>query len=136
LEKIKKNIFTEEHIFYEDLFTKCNYDLRKSLNILQGIAPFIEKVDSVDEFVGIIPKYFIDRFFNVDLQSIRKFVDDFVRSGYGFIQFLYQLNSIDNLNLDFRIVLSFFEEKAVVGCSSEIMMLDLCCKKIELIDKK
>ncbi|KAM0685011.1 replication factor C subunit 4, partial [Conglomerata obtusa] len=121
--------------FYGDLFRKCSYDLRRSLNVLQGIAPFIEKAD-VNEFVGIVPNIYVSEFLEIKIENLEDFVDRFIRSGYGFIQFVKQIGKnfvCANNNINFYQVLSEYEAKAVNGCSNEMMLLGLCCKKIEIL---
>ncbi|KAM0678305.1 replication factor C subunit 4 [Binucleata daphniae] len=122
--------------FYNDLFVKCGYDLRKSLNILQGIAPFINEMQSLDDFIGIVPKEYINRFLKLNKTNIEEFVDEFVCSGYSFLQFLYSLGetlAYDKASLVLHQVLSFYEAKAICGCSTELMMSALCYKKIQIL---
>lgn len=131
----EKNEFNKLDEFYENLFKLANLDLRRALNVMQGIAPFINEVDKVDEFLGIIPEVIIDNFLKVNIKDSKKFVDMFIREGFSFLQLLSQLSKM-RLTEEFRIEIGRLEEKAVVGCSSEIMLLELCCMKVEIFDKK
>lgn len=118
--------------FYQNLFLKCGMDLRRSLNVLQGVAPFINDIENVDDFVGIIPDSVIDRFYNLENKDIYKFTQDFIRESYSFHQFILQLNErCGESDGQFAIYLSEIEKKCVVGCSTDLLMLSLCCKKME-----
>ncbi|KAM0676280.1 replication factor C subunit 4 [Gurleya vavrai] len=137
--KYLKNVGEKENLkvddfFYKNLFEKCNFDLRRSLNIFQGMAPFIDQNQNVDEFVGLIPQEIIKEFFILKINEIENFVDKFVRSAYSFLQFINQISNeiqLDEKQILFHEELSIFESKAILGCSTEILMLGLCCKKIE-----
>lgn len=125
-----------ENTFYEKLFVKCNYDLRRSINLLQGIS-CLKNVD-IDEFVGIIPKEVVDEFFKVTKDTMLSFVDRFIRNSYSFIQMLYQLNQYkidDKYKCEYYAALSMFESKTLNSCLSEIMLMALCAKKIEIFNK-
>lgn len=126
----------KERDFYKDLFVKCGYDLRKSLNMLQGMSPFIKDINNFDDFIGVVPKNIIDRFLNIKMDNVDEFVSFFVWSGYSFLQFLYALTEsivLEKDKLVFYQVLSSFEAKAINGCSTELMMSSLCYKKLEII---
>lgn len=123
--------------FYEQVFVKCNYDLRRAMNLLQGIAP-LQNVE-IDELLGIIPENIMEQFMNITKKNYLEFVDLFLREGYSFMQFLYQLNKmkIDNeKKSDFYSMLSFFESKAINGCTTEILLMGLCTRSIDILSDK
>jgi replication factor C subunit 2/4 len=120
--------------FYDDLFEYCKYDLRRALNMLQGMHPFVR--EGMD-FIGNVPQDIINEFLRINEDEISEFVRRFVKEGYSFLQFLQQMNETlacdEKKRAEFYTILSLFEERAVIGCSCELMMYSLCCKKIEIL---
>lgn len=125
-----------ENAFYDDLLLKCGMDLRKAVNVLQGIAPFIAEIEDVEEYIGIVPENVIRNFFKISKKNYLDFVKSFIRKCYEILQFLKQISlwQIENENwFNFIIEISQAESRAVIGCSIELILLDLCCKKIILL---
>ncbi|EJW03100.1 hypothetical protein EDEG_02508 [Edhazardia aedis USNM 41457] len=121
--------------FYKELFEKCGKDLRRSLNVLQGVSPFISKTGSISEFIGEIPEEIINKFLSLKQKEIDEFVSMFIRCGYSILQFFLQLtrSKIDNiLRPELSLEISLLESRAILGCSTEILLYDLCCKKIQI----
>lgn len=122
--------------FYKDLFAKCGMDLRRSLNALQGMAPFIDDVKCIDDFIGILPETVVDEFFGLRTANVVAYVDVFTRSSYSFLQFINQVSlrthEKEGGQAEFYLFLSEIEKKCVVGCLTDLLMFSLCYKKIEI----
>lgn len=122
--------------FYQELLRKCNFDLRKCLNILQGIKP-LKKFD-LDEVIGILKNEIIDQFKTVDFSNYRNFIKMFLFQGYNFMQLLMQLtNNISGTNLqraEMARILAECEGKSINGCSDEICLEYLCLNYISIIN--
>ncbi|TBU00522.1 small subunit of replication factor C [Hamiltosporidium magnivora] len=138
LKKIGKleNLDLKEEI-YDKIFLFCKYDLRRSVNLLQGIHPLVNENIDFDEYMGIIPKNVINKFFSLRrTNEIKYYVDEFIRNGYSLYQFLFQLadacDGKDEERCMFYKELSLIESRAVLGCSTEILLYSLCCKKLEI----
>lgn len=122
--------------FYQELLRKCNFDLRKCLNILQGIKP-LKKFD-LDEVIGILKNEIIDQFKTVDFSNYRNFIKMFLFQGYNFMQLLMQLtNNISGTDLqraEMARILAECEGKSINGCSDEICLEYLCLNYISIIN--
>lgn len=116
------------------LYKYCNYDLRRAINTLQGIAPL--KGCSLEEVMGIISEDVVEEFWKVTFKSQESFVMSFLRKSYPLIQFVTQLAASlrgdDVQKARFSEALSLVEGRAVIGCTEEILMRLLCCKKLEI----
>lgn len=122
--------------FYQELLRKCNFDLRKCLNILQGIKP-LKKFD-LDEVIGILKNEIIDQFKTIDFSNYRNFIKMFLFQGYNFMQLLMQLtNNISGTDLqraEMARILAECEGKSINGCSDEICLEYLCLNYISIIN--
>ncbi|KAF7684375.1 putative replication factor C subunit 4 [Astathelohania contejeani] len=121
--------------YYKELFQYCGFDLRRSVIALQTIGPLIGNEFSVRDLIGYIPEKIISEFLELKFDYIQEFVNNFVRMGFPLLQFLKQVN--DHLNeqskeMDVSLIRAIVnaEAKAVRGCSTEILLYDLCCKKV------
>ncbi|KAK6089337.1 hypothetical protein P3W45_001660 [Vairimorpha bombi] len=147
--------FSDE--FYTDLFTKCNHDLRRSINVLQGLAPLqnnmenegpIEDIDSldvedpildnnlVDDIIGLVPKNEIKAFKKITKENYKEFTKSFIFKGYSVLQFIYQLVENDIFTKEdsiskFNLMLAEMEEKLVIGCSDEVVLTKICLSKLK-----
>lgn len=137
LERIGKSENMEfKSEFYSDLFKKCNGDLRKCLNILQGIKPLVD-VD-IDEVIGIIKDEIIQNFRKIDFKNYKKFIKNFIFEGFNFVQLLTQLSDMDGSfgsdkqKAGFSKVLAECEAKSFNGCGDEISLEFLCLNYISL----
>lgn len=144
--------------FYSNLFVKCNYDLRRSINVLQGLAPLqnnlnhdgeIEDLNSldindpmlnsnlVDDIIGLVPLEQIEIFSKITKDDYKSFVQNFIFEGYPILQFIYQLVDTEIFkkeifNSKFNLLLAEMEEKLVVGCSDEVVLTNICLSKISM----
>lgn len=135
LEEIgKKEGLSLDHKEYEKIFRYCNYDLRRSINVLQGISPLKEDV-LIEDVVGIVP---IEEFKKV--KDYKTFVEEFIRKGYSVLQLIHQLGDTtlggtDEQKSKFSLELSKLEEKSTLGCSDELILTKLCLVKSRLYSK-
>jgi hypothetical protein len=122
--------------FYQELLRKCNFDLRKCLNILQGIKPL--KNFDLDEVIGILKNEIIDQFKTIEFSNYRNFIKMFLFQGYNFMQLLMQLtNNISGTDLqraEMARILAECEGKSINGCSDEICLEYLCLNYISIIN--
>lgn len=161
LERIGKMEGIEaEDEFYRRIFEKCGRDLRKSVNILQGLHPLIYNINIngnsningglndtinsdinalIDEFVGIISDKIICQFKNISLSTYPDFIRNFLFEGYSVLQLIDQLSSLDftkdNLKkASMAKILSEVEGKAMSGCSEEVLLEYLCVNYLSIIN--
>ena len=146
--------------FYAELFSKCNGDLRKCINVLQGIRPLYSdgentgrdenrsnadkegKVlkDSVhknlDNLIGRIPSRITEAFAGLSFTNYRAFVSSFIFEGYSTLQLVQQLSEgvhgTQKQKCLFSLLLSESESCCVKGCSDEIVLMNLCLKKMSI----
>lgn len=113
--------------WYSTLFKTCGNDLRKSINVLQGVAPL--KEFSIEDVAGVIPQRVVDEFWKANRTNIMEYVRAFLREGYSALQLLYQLNDFcvgsDEQMAEFHLAIAMLEGKSVVGCSDEVVLLNL-----------
>lgn len=145
--KKEKLNFSSE--FYDQLFKKCNNDLRRSINVLQAIKPNVENntmIDSldlmdieseetnqysfVDDIIGLIPNRIIEKFVNLNLQNYKEFIKYFINQGYFVLQLIYQLQDVI-VDSEFYILMSEMEEKLIYGCSEEIVLTKMCLWRVQ-----
>lgn len=119
---------------YSDLLRRCNGDLRRCLNVLQGIKPL--KSYDMDDIVGTVKKESIDNFKSLDPKSSREFVKGFICSGLSVLQLIAQLSQglygTDRQKCELAKVLSDCEAKCVNGCADEIVLTFLCLSCISI----
>lgn len=126
--------------YVECIFKKCSGDLRKSINIMQGLAALknIEYTeDLIDSLVGRIPNDIYFKLFN----ETESFANDFIRDGYSALQLIQQLAETENDDKSgksfkitipnitsekeksrFYLLLSELEGFSVNGCSDELVI--------------
>lgn len=127
----------KDESFYRDLFEKCNGDLRKCLNVLQGIKP-LGNFD-IDEAIGVLKDEIIASFTKITFLTYKSFIKMFLFEGFNFIQLISQLSSqITNLKLEDKQkselskILAECEAKSVNGCADEICLEFLCLNYISI----
>lgn len=135
--EVLERIIREESVSFcaaERLYRYCSYDLRRAINVLQGIAP-LEEYD-LEELLGIIKEDVVQAFWSVTSQSLESFVSAFVRNSYSLGQLVAQLavslQGADHQKAEFAQVLSMVEGRSVIGCNEEILVRLLCCSKIDI----
>lgn len=126
--------------FYTELFKKCDKDLRRCVNVLQGIKP-LEKFD-IDDIVGMIPKDVVESVFRLDFSTYLDFVDMLIFQGYSVEQFIKQVSEMlseagltDMQRCEIVRVLSEAEAKTVTGCSDELVLMFVCLNVISAMTK-
>lgn len=133
LERIgEKEGLGKDKEFYVELFKKCNGDIRRCLNIMQGLLPLANgsiKNDLIDTLIGKIPEKIIMNFMQLTEKERVKFMQDFLFEGYSVLQLVRQLNNQLCINLiedqqisKFAWILGESEAKCLIGCSEEIVM--------------
>lgn len=130
-------------IDYNDLFIKCRKDLRRCLNVMQGIKP-LQKYD-LDDVIGLVKDERIDEFLSLRLENYKEHVNSFIRSGYSVLQFIIQLNSKITGNFlgsfeekkvcEFLNIIADCELKSINGCSDEIVLSYLALNYISIFKK-
>lgn len=138
----KAENLTYDEDFCKKLFYKCNCDLRRSINVLQALAPLQSinnntKNDLIDDIIGIIPEEIFIKFKSITKNSYNSFINDFLFEGYSVIEFIHQLSDFEIFNKEilkakFNLLLCEIEEKLIVGCSDEITLTKVCLYKISL----
>lgn len=133
LEKIGNTENMERNkIFYNDLLKKCDGDLRRSINVLQGINPLNNP--NVDEMIGRIPEDVVKGFW--EAKDPYEFAREFVFESYSTLQLIKQLSESlrgsDFQKAKFSKSLSELEAMSVKGCSDELIVITLCMKKIKI----
>lgn len=120
-----------------ELFRKCNKDLRKSLNVLQGIAPLADY--DLDSIIGVIKHEKIEEFLKLNRKSYRQYVAEFINDGHSPLQLIYQLShklgddkSLSIEKCEFFKVLSDGEMKCINRCSDELVLSFLCLNFVSL----
>lgn len=115
--------------WYRRLFMLCGNDLRRSINVLQGIAPL--QHFCVEDVAGMIPQHVVDGFW--ERRDITEHVRGFLRTGYSVLQLIQQLNGQlrgdDRQDAEFHMALSALESKLVTGCSDEVVLLNLLAQR-------
>nr|AJA32508.1 replication factor C subunit 4 [Nosema pernyi] len=141
LERIGKNEnLNLSHREYEKIFKFCNFDLRRSINVLQGIKPLINIKDDliIEDIIGIVP---LEDFKQVDSANYLNFINEFLLKGYSVLQLIHQLSDFsmrgtDKQKAEFNLGLSKMEEKLVVGCSEILVLTKICLLKIRIFEQK
>ncbi|ADM11062.1 DNA replication factor C small subunit [Encephalitozoon intestinalis ATCC 50506] len=122
---------------YRRLFKLCGNDLRKAINVLQGIAPLSSFC--IEEAVGSIPQKTVDEFWKVGRAEVMDYSKMFLRDGYSALQLVRQLagcwKGSDAQSAKFHLLLSSLEEKAVLGCSDELVLYNLLGGKVEIFSQ-
>lgn len=123
-----------EKEWYEKLFSLCNNDLRRSINVLQGMAPLANA--DLNNLVGVIPEKVLKDFWAVGKNEISAYIREFLKNGYSALQLIYQVNkNMEGTDLQKAKLyknLSFLEAKAIKGCSDEFVLYNLIMNKIEV----
>lgn len=130
---------------YDALFEKCNGDLRRCINVLQGLRPLYKNSSdtdvtaALDSSIGIVPDSKISELKSVTVLNYRDFVADFIRSSFSVLQLIQQLNrcleGTERQKCAFFLSLSRLEGCSTAGCSDEIVLMNLCADKIEIYNK-
>eukprot|EP00866_Antonospora_locustae_P001920 jgi/Antlo1/1920/2472 len=135
--EVLERITREEGVSFcetDRLYKYCSYDLRRAINVLQGIAP-LEDYD-LEEMLGIVKEDVVQDFWNVTFQSLERFVSAFIQNSYSLGQLVSQLaislKGTDYQKAEFTQVLSMIEARSVIGCNEEILVRLLCCNKIDI----
>lgn len=123
---------------YRRLFGLCGNDLRKAINVLQGIAPL--NSFCIEEAVGAVPQEAIDAFWSTNRPEVMDYAKEFLRKGYSTLQLIRQLSGSSKgseaQSAEFHLVLSLLEEKSVSGCSDELVLYNLLGRKAEIFNTK
>ncbi|ELA41126.1 uncharacterized protein VICG_01825 [Vittaforma corneae ATCC 50505] len=121
--------------FYKDLFRKCNGDLRKCLNILQGIKPLA--TFDIEDLIGRAKDEVVDGFMKITDKNYEAFIDSFIFEGYSALQLIHQLNERifeikenDKQRCEFVKILAECESKCLIGCSEDVVLNFLCLNYI------
>lgn len=121
--------------FYMNLFKKCNGDLRRCLNILQGIKPLA--TFDIEDLLGRVREEAVDGFVQITEKSYEEFVDGFIAEGYAVLQLIHQLSerilelkSTDRQRCELARVLAECESRCLIGCSEEVVLTFLCLNYI------
>ncbi|KAI5169967.1 replication factor C subunit 2/4 [Pancytospora epiphaga] len=141
--KILSKIGVDEELkytkdFYKKLLRKCNGDMRRCINVLQGMKPLGcgEDEEMVDRFVGVIPEHYISLFRSITTCNYEEFIDKFILEGFGVLQLIYQLGETvrgtDKQKALFCAVLSYSEGCSISGCSDELVLNNLCMESIKV----
>ncbi|CAD25098.1 DNA REPLICATION FACTOR (ACTIVATOR 1) 36 kDa SUBUNIT [Encephalitozoon cuniculi GB-M1] len=137
--KILENIGSKEGLGYDkELYHRilklCGNDLRRAINVLQGVAPLGSFC--IEEAVGAVPQKTVDMFWEVDRPRVVEYVREFLREGYSALQLIHQLagssKGSDAQSAELHLALSLLEEKSVSGCSDELVLYNLLGRKIEI----
>ncbi|AFM97817.1 hypothetical protein EHEL_020610 [Encephalitozoon hellem ATCC 50504] len=137
--KVLEDIGAQEGLSYDKelyrrLFRLCGNDLRKAINVLQGISPLSNFC--IEEAVGAIPQGVIDAFWNTSKPEVMEYAKGFLREGYSALQLIRQLagscKGSDAQSAEFHLELSLLEEKSISGCSDELVLYNLLGRKIEI----
>ncbi|KAM0680486.1 hypothetical protein GINT2_001174 [Glugoides intestinalis] len=127
-------------LFYVDLFKKCDKDLRRCVNVLQGLKP-LENFD-IDDIVGVIPNKIVETIFKIDFSTYLNFVDMLLFEGYSVGQFIKQISEMlpeagltDVQRCEIVKTLSEAESKTVMGCSDELVLIFICLNVISAMRK-
>lgn len=120
--------------WYSRLFALCGNDLRRSINVLQGVSPLVSFC--IEDVVGVVPQTVVDDFWRTDKGRVLEYVERFLRGGYSALQLMTQLNNsnrgTDEQMARFHLLLSMLESKSVGGCSDEIVLLNLLGQKNDI----
>jgi replication factor C subunit 2/4 len=123
-----------EKEWYSSLFRLCNNDLRKAINVMQGLAPL--KDFDVEEVIGLVPQGVIDRFWDARKEEAVVFTGTMLREGYSALQLIHQLNGdvrgSEMQRARMHMALALLEGKAVLGCSDELVLYNLLSSKNEI----
>lgn len=149
LQKIakKEDINIEDEELYQTIFEKCNHDLRRSINVLQGLKPL--NIYDIDDLTGNIKPALIDEFKRINASDYLKFIDTFISGSYGVLQLIIQIsNELQTENMDYLFnnseikksefikILSDSESKSMSGCSDELVLRFICVNLLSIISKK
>lgn len=122
---------------YESLFRKCNGDLRRCINVLQGLRPLCSGgnvMEMLDGAVGVVPDAKVAEFKSITASTYRGFVGGFMRESFSVLQLVQQLNGClegtEKQRCAFFLVLSRMEGYLTSGCSEEIVLMNLCAGKL------
>lgn len=146
LDKIGKDeSFNFPPSFYDNLFKKCKGDLRKSINILQGIKPLLTNEVTewsdreIDDLIGRVHEKLENQFHKLNEENCEKYVRDFVNQGFSVLQLIHQLaeNILgkETQKALFSLALAKSEGYAINGCSDELILRYLCFNKILIYNK-
>ncbi|KAI5148845.1 replication factor C subunit 2/4 [Enteropsectra breve] len=128
--------------FYSYIFKRCNGDMRRSINVMQGLAPlnppFSISGDNfiIDDFIGMIPDKIIREFMEIRRVNLKEFCKMFLDASYSCLQLIQQLSESlwgsSKQMAQFSLVLSELEGKCINGCSDEFVLYNVCFGKIEI----
>lgn len=147
-ENEKLNLNSE---FCKTLFKKCKGDLRRCINVMQGIRPLCKSIESnenakieltdaeLDYFIGRIPNELVDIFYETNKSNYEHFVQAFIDDGYSTLQLIQQLAEVIEGNEReksfFSILLAECEGYSINGCSDELVLRSLILNRISIYSK-
>ncbi|EPR79923.1 Replication factor C small subunit [Spraguea lophii 42_110] len=125
--------------WYKKIFMYCRYDLRRSINFLQGIS-FLQKQNegkefSIEEFFGVIPS--VEEFYRLGKDNIDEYINSFKKNSYSLLQLVYQLNNNQlegEKKAKFHQLLSLIEYRLMVGCSTNVLLHHLCYAAVSILN--
>lgn len=127
-------------IDYPELFRKCNGDLRKCLNVMQGVKPLKEY--DLDDVVGVIKDHVIRDFLKLNNGNYKNFIKIFIDQCFSPLQLIHQLSKTidreignDRNKCEFFRILSDAELKCINGCSDELVLSFICLNYISINSK-
>lgn len=127
--------------FYKELLAKCNGDMRRCINVLQGIKPLAGTAQDaalMDSVTGRVPQQKIDEFWAAGVAGYREYVRSFVFDGYSVLQLVQQLNDkmtgTEKQRGELALALAEAEGQCVAGCTDELVLTSLCMSKITICD--
>lgn len=120
--------------FYDEVFEKCGVDLRRCLNVLQGVKPLGEF--ELDDVIGVIREEFITDFWEV--KEWQKYVERFIFEGYSVLQLVRQLSlemrvKGEREKAEMAKLLAECEYKCIIRCSEEVVLSYLIVSYLEMI---
>jgi len=116
---------------YKELFEKCGGDLRRCLNVLQGIKPLVgeaEVGEIVREALGEVRESVVEEFWGVASGGSKAFEERFQAEGYSVLQLIRQLSKGigrvegERRKAEVAQVLGECEYKCMIGCSEEVVL--------------
>lgn len=129
IEKEKLNIK-----FADKIYAHFNFDLRKCINIIQGIAPLDNY--NLNDLLGIVDEKFVEMFWRLKPSEIESFTLEFIRSANCLLQFLKQISEsmkgTDKQKAKLIQAISLIESRTIIGCNEEILVRLLCCNKVNI----
>lgn len=148
--------------FYDRLFLKCDRDLRKCINALQGMKPFLDCAKSrdtahsenisnedscsdtavqalpveLDDIIGRVPDQMMDGFYDVIQSNHKEYVAKMVTGSYSVLQLVRQLSEsmrgTDAQKCRLALLIAECEAYSVGACSDELVLNRLCVGKLAI----